>query len=84
MHCNVHCSILIKFTKGGSGFVGSHLVDRLMQEGHTVTVLDNFYTGNPRNLEHWQGSPRFKLINHDVIQPFSATGVDQMYVLRVI
>lgn len=41
---------------GGAGFVGSHLVDRLMKMGHLVTVLDNFLTGHKRNIEHWLGT----------------------------
>jgi hypothetical protein len=45
---------------GGAGFVGSHLVDKLMMEGHEVTVLDNFFTGQKKNLEHWFHHPAFK------------------------
>jgi UDP-glucuronate decarboxylase len=51
---------------GGAGFVGSHLVDRLMLMGHSVTVVDNFFTGNKRNIEHWIGHPNFELVRHDV------------------
>jgi UDP-glucuronate decarboxylase len=64
---------------GGSGFVGSHLVDRLMLEGHTVVVLDNFYTSSPENVQHWDGHPRFTLVKHDVINPYSDTGFHQIY-----
>jgi UDP-glucuronate decarboxylase len=52
---------------GGAGFVGSHLVDRLMKMGHVVTCLDNFYTGHRRNIEHWIGHPNFQLVQHDGI-----------------
>lgn len=45
---------------GGAGFVGSHLVDRLMSEGHEVIVLDNFFTGQKRNVEHWLHHPNFR------------------------
>jgi len=45
---------------GGSGFVGSHLVDKLMMEGHTVVVLDNFFTGQKKNVEHWMHHPNFR------------------------
>lgn len=45
---------------GGAGFVGSHLVDKLMVEGHEVIVLDNFFTGNKRNVEHWLKHPNFR------------------------
>jgi NADPH:quinone reductase-like Zn-dependent oxidoreductase len=45
---------------GGAGFVGSHLVDKLMMEGHEVIVLDNFFTGQKKNIEHWLQHPNFK------------------------
>ncbi|KAJ3020997.1 UDP-glucuronic acid decarboxylase 1 [Thoreauomyces humboldtii] len=63
---------------GGAGFVGSHLVDRLMLMGHDVIVADNFYTGSKRNIEHWLGHPNFELIRHDVIDPLTVE-VDQIY-----
>jgi UDP-glucuronate decarboxylase len=52
-----------------SSFVGSHLVDRLMLEGHEVIVADNFFTGRKRNIEHWIGHENFELINHDIGHP---------------
>ena len=45
---------------GGAGFVGSHLVDKLMMEGHEVIVIDNFFTGQKRNIEHWLQHPNFR------------------------
>ncbi|RUP48096.1 hypothetical protein BC936DRAFT_144966 [Jimgerdemannia flammicorona] len=63
---------------GGAGFVGSHLVDRLMLMGHDVIVLDNFFTGNKRNVQHWLGHPHFELVRHDVVDPFMIE-VDQIY-----
>ncbi|UJR22313.1 hypothetical protein I4U23_025375 [Adineta vaga] len=54
---------------GGAGFVGSHLVDRLMLQGHEVIVVDNFFTGRKRNIEHWVGHENFELINHDIVNP---------------
>ncbi|GES90458.1 UDP-glucuronate decarboxylase [Rhizophagus clarus] len=63
---------------GGAGFVGSHLVDRLMLIGHEVIVLDNFFTGRKNNLAHWMGHPNFELIRHDVVDPFLIE-VDQIY-----
>jgi len=45
---------------GGAGFVGSHLVDKLMQEGHEVTVVDNFFTGQKKNIAHWLHHPNFR------------------------
>lgn len=65
---------------GGAGFVGSHLVDALMREGHVVTVLDNFFTGRRKNVAHWIGHPNFMLINHDVVEPYMIE-VDQIYSL---
>ena len=54
---------------GGAGFVGSHLIDRLMKSGEKVICLDNFFTGSKENIEHWIGHPSFELIDHDVIEP---------------
>ena len=47
---------------GGAGFVGSHLVDKLMMEGHEVTVLDNFFTGQKKNVAHWFHHPNFRCV----------------------
>ncbi|KAL3897483.1 MAG: hypothetical protein SGCHY_003387, partial [Lobulomycetales sp.] len=63
---------------GGAGFVGSHLVDRLMLMGHSVTVVDNLFTGNKRNISQWLGHPHFDFILHDVVDPFKIE-VDQIY-----
>ncbi len=63
---------------GGAGFIGSHLIDRLMTEGHEVICLDNFYTGHRRNLLHWLDHPYFELIRHDVTEPIRLE-VDQIY-----
>lgn len=63
---------------GGAGFIGSHLIDRLMAEGHEVLCLDNFYTGHKRNLLKWLDSPYFELIRHDVTEPIRLE-VDQIY-----
>ena len=54
---------------GGAGFVGSHLVDRLMKYGEKVICLDNFFTGSKENIEYWMGHPSFELIHHDVTEP---------------
>ena len=53
---------------GGSGFLGSHLSDRLLKEGHRVIALDNLITGNVANIEHLAGNPDFKFIRHDVTE----------------
>jgi UDP-glucuronate decarboxylase len=63
---------------GGAGFVGSHLVDKLMMEGHEVTVLDNFFTGQRKNIAHWLQHPNFSLIVHDITEPIRIE-VDQIY-----
>ncbi len=63
---------------GGAGFVGSHLVDRLMSQGHQVFVMDNFFTGSQTNIVHWMGHPNFQLIMHDVTEPLRME-VDQIY-----
>ncbi|NJM28406.1 MAG: SDR family oxidoreductase [Pseudanabaena sp. RU_4_16] len=63
---------------GGAGFIGSHLIDRLMQQGHEVICLDNFYTGNKRNIQQWLGNFNFELIRHDIVDPIKLE-VDQVY-----
>jgi UDP-glucuronate decarboxylase len=63
---------------GGAGFLGSHLCDRLISEGHGVICLDNFYTGAKQNIIHLLDNPRFELMRHDVVDPFKAE-VDQIY-----
>jgi UDP-glucuronate decarboxylase len=54
---------------GGAGFIGSHLCDRLVRDGHDVVCLDNFFTGRKKNICHLMGNPGFELIRHDVTQP---------------
>ncbi|MDM7954505.1 MAG: SDR family oxidoreductase [Cyanobium sp. CZS 25K] len=54
---------------GGAGFLGSHLVDRLMEAGEEVICLDNFHTGRKDNIRHWLGHANFELIRHDVTVP---------------
>ncbi len=54
---------------GGAGFLGSHLVDRLIDQGHEVICLDNFFTGTKANIEHLLNHPRFELVRHDVTFP---------------
>ncbi|PKU42277.1 udp-glucuronic acid decarboxylase hypothetical protein [Limosa lapponica baueri] len=66
-------TVLTQIT-GGAGFVGSHLTDKLMMDGHEVTVVDNFFTGRKRNVEHWIGHENFELINHDVVEPLYIEG----------
>jgi UDP-glucuronate decarboxylase len=63
---------------GGAGFLGSHLCDRLIQGGHEVICLDNFFTGRKSNIEHLLSNSSFELVRHDVIDPFKFE-VDQIY-----
>nr|ABK24329.1 unknown [Picea sitchensis] len=63
---------------GGAGFVGSHLVDRLLERGDHVIVIDNFFTGRKENVMHHFKNPRFELIRHDVVEPILLE-VDQIY-----
>ncbi|KAL5198218.1 hypothetical protein ABZP36_001730 [Zizania latifolia] len=63
---------------GGAGFVGSHLVDRLLARGDTVIVVDNFFTGRKENVLHHAGNPNFEMIRHDVVEPILLE-VDQIY-----
>ena len=63
---------------GGAGFIGSHLIDRLMGENHEVICLDNFYTGRKQNVLKWLNHPNFELIRHDVTEPIRLE-VDQIY-----
>ena len=63
---------------GGAGFLGSHLVDRLIERGDEVLVADNYFTGTKQNIEHLLDHPRFELIRHDVTFPLYVE-VDQIY-----
>jgi UDP-glucuronate decarboxylase len=69
---------------GGAGFVGSHLSERLLEEGHEVVVVDNFLTGRRENIAALMTRPRFRLVEHDVIQPLPETlgaRFDRIYLL---
>ena len=63
---------------GGAGFIGSHLCERLLNEGHDVLCLDNFFTGSKDNIIHLMDNHRFELIRHDITQPMLLE-VDQIY-----
>jgi UDP-glucuronate decarboxylase len=63
---------------GGAGFLGSHLADRLIGEGHEVLVVDNFFTGSKDNLRHLFDHPRFEWMRHDICEPLSVE-VDEIY-----
>src|SRR5512141_2969398 len=78
----VYCSYTDDFKEGSlhfivsgaAGFIGSHMCDRLLAEGHTVVGLDNFLTGSERNLERLAGQPRFRIIRHHVTLPLGLNG----------
>jgi UDP-glucuronate decarboxylase len=63
---------------GGAGFLGSHLCEKLLAAGHEVLCVDNFFTGNKRNILHLAGNPRFELLRHDVTFPLYVE-VDEIY-----
>jgi len=63
---------------GGAGFVGSHLCDRLLEQGHEVLCADNLFTGTKRNIEHLHNHPRFEFMRHDVTFPLYVE-VDEIY-----
>lgn len=63
---------------GGSGFVGSHLCERLLKEGNEVICLDNYFTGNKKNVEHLIDNHFFELVRHDITEPYYAE-VDEIY-----
>jgi UDP-glucuronate decarboxylase len=63
---------------GGAGFLGSHLIDRLLSDGHEVLCVDNLFTGTKRNVEHWHANPRFEFLRHDVTFPLFVE-VDEIY-----
>lgn len=63
---------------GGAGFLGSHLCERLLNEGHDVICLDNYFTGSKENIFHLIANPRFEIVRHDITTPYYAE-VDEIY-----
>ena len=63
---------------GGAGFLGSHLIDRLIEQGHEVICADNLFTGTKRNIEHLHNHSRFEFLRHDVCEPLKVE-VDEIY-----
>src|SRR5688572_3644059 len=63
---------------GGAGFLGSHLCDRLIADGHEVLCVDNYFTGDKANIEHLAQNPRFELLRHDITFPLFVE-VDEIY-----
>ncbi|MCC6155227.1 MAG: SDR family oxidoreductase, partial [Candidatus Hydrogenedentes bacterium] len=68
----------VNLITGGAGFIGSHICERLLDRGEEVLCLDNFFTGDKRNVEHLLQHPRFELIRHDVTEPILLE-VDRIY-----
>src|SRR5690348_2828313 len=80
----------LSLVTGGAGFLGSHLCDRLLAEGHDVICLDNLITGRRENIQHLDGNPSFTFVLHDVTQPinlsalFAASPQPSRFALRPI
>ncbi|HXI83843.1 MAG TPA: UDP-glucuronic acid decarboxylase family protein [Verrucomicrobiae bacterium] len=73
-------SVPVSVVTGGAGFLGSHLSDRLLAEGHRVIAIDNLITGNTDNIAHLAGNPKFQFIRHDVTQFIDVPGaVDNIF-----
>mmetsp|Transcript_35504 Transcript_35504/g.92822 ORF Transcript_35504/g.92822 Transcript_35504/m.92822 type:complete len:354 (+) Transcript_35504:63-1124(+) len=63
---------------GGAGFIGSHLVDYLMLQGHDVICVDSFFSGGKENIKRWLGNPNFEMLRHDIVEPLTVE-VDEIY-----
>lgn len=63
---------------GGAGFIGSHLCERLLDEGNDVICIDNYFTGHKSNIRHLLKHPNFEVIRHDIIYPYMAE-VEEIY-----
>ena len=70
---------LTNLVTGGAGFLGSHLIDNLMQNNENVICLDNFSTGSELNIQKWNDDPCFKIINHDILQPIRDIKADRIW-----
>jgi len=66
-----HKSNTVNLITGGAGFLGSHLIDKLMEKGEEVICIDNFFTGTKKNLIQWLGNSNFELIRHDITKPIT-------------
>ncbi len=64
---------------GGTGFIGSNLCTRLLNQGHQIICLDNLYSGRESNINDLKSNPNFKFINHDITNPIDLNGLDQIY-----
>ncbi len=64
---------------GGAGFIGSHLIERLLARGDTVICVDNYFTGQKKNIERFVGNPNFTAVEHDIVHPLNGIDADQIY-----
>lgn len=64
---------------GGAGFIGSHLIDRLLEQGHHVICVDNYFTGQRKNIKHLLENSSFELVDHDIVQPLYLENINQLY-----
>ena len=64
---------------GGAGFIGSHLCERLLNEGNKIICLDNLFTGNENNISNLIDNPYFEFVNHDITKPYYREEIDQIY-----
>ena len=74
-----HDTTMRTLVTGGAGFLGSHLCDALLAEGHSVVCVDNFLTGSPDNISHLAREPKFELLQQDVSSPFDPGPVDYIF-----
>ena len=70
---------ILNLVTGGAGFLGSHLIDRLMFNNESVICIDNFFTGRKSNIDQWINNPNFELIEHDVIKPIDLPNIDRIW-----
>ncbi|MEP6776410.1 MAG: NAD-dependent epimerase/dehydratase family protein, partial [Chloroflexota bacterium] len=63
---------------GGAGFIGSHLCEALLAQGHSVTAIDNFLTGNHQNIAHLHDNPAFQLVEHDIVRPLDTAEINTL------
>src|SRR3989338_3652278 len=64
---------------GGAGFIGSHLIERLLKRGDSVICVDNYFTGQKKNIEPFLNNPAFSVLEHDIVQPLHGVDAEQIY-----
>ncbi len=81
LESNAKKNILVS---GGAGFIGSHLCDELVKQGHNVVCIDNFVSGTRSNIEFLLQMPNFKFINHNIVEPFDLESLSELSVFNII